>query len=238
MNTPHIPQSIQQKYRTYLYTIWYGDAGILVNKGFPSFGTTQDGAYASTLKNYNLPDFILRMIADECDSDLLDKGRMDDRLQSMNEQALKTLHRIFVECENDAEGRFAQYRFYVYVSSAFHKCEIMVDETIPGESQKNHKFHVAVKNRGMYIAVAQNKSVGNAVSKREVARFYDTVDDVKRGEHGTLLSEAVYGSSVGIKAEAVEELRQLSASRPDDEENRIDFRVASFENNIYTVTKC
>ena len=210
----------------------------MINKGFPTFGTTQDGVHLSTLKNYNLPDFILKMVAAECDSELLEKGRMDDRLQSMNEDALKMLYRIFVDCEDDDAGRFAQYRFYAYISSAFHKCEILVDEAIPGESQKNHKFPVAVKNKGMYIAVAYNKSTGNPISKREVGRFYDMVDDVKQGEHGTMLSEAVYGSSVGIKKDAIEELRTLSAARPDDDENRVNFRVANFENSIYLVTKC
>lgn len=210
----------------------------MINKGFPTFGTTQDGVHLSTLKNYNLPDFILKMVAAECDSELLEKGRMDDRLQSMNEDALKMLYRIFVDCEDDDVGRFAQYRFYAYISSAFHKCEILVDEAIPGESQKNHKFPVAVKSKGMYIAVAYNKSTGNPISKREVGRFYDMVDDVKRGEHGTMLSEAVYGSSVDIKKDAIEELRGLSASRPDNDENRVNFRVANFENSIYLVTKC
>ena len=210
----------------------------MINKGFPTFGTTQDGVHLSTLKNYNLPDFILKMVAAECDSELLEKGRMDDRLQSMNEDALKMLYRVFVDCEDDDAGRFAQYRFYAYISSAFHKCEILVDEAIPGESQKNHKFPVAVKSKGMYIAVAYNKSTGNPISKREVGRFYDMVDDVKRGEHGTMLSEAVYGSSVGIKKDAIEELRALSAARPDDDENRVNFRVANFENSIYLVTKC
>ena len=156
----------------------------------------------------------------------------------MNEDALKMLYRIFVDCEDDDAGGFAQYRFYAYISSAFHKCEILVGEAIPGESQKNHKFPVAVKSKGMYIAVAYNKSTGNPISKREVGRFYDMVDDVKRGEHGTMLSEAVYGSSVGIKKDAIEELRALSATRPDDDENRVNFRVANFENSIYLVTKC
>lgn len=214
------------------------DDGSMINKGFPTFGTTQDGVHLSTLKNYNLPDFILKMIAAECDSDLLEKGRMDDRLQSMNEKALKTLYRIFVDCEEDDSGRFAQYRFYAYVSSAFHKCEILVDESVPGETQKNHKFPVAVKSKGVYIAVTYNKSAGNPISRREVRRFYDIVDDVKRGEHGTMLSEAIYGSSVGIKKDAVDELRALSRGRPDDEENRINFRMANFENSIYSVTKC
>ena len=53
-----------------------------------------------------------------------------------------------------------------------------------------------------------------------------------------MLSEAVYGSSVDIKKDAIEELRSLSASRPDNDENRVNFRVANFENSIYLVTKC
>ena len=209
----------------------------MVNKGFPSFGTTQNGIHVATLKNYNLPEFVLEMIAAECNSDLLEKGRLEDRLLSMNEDALNMLHRVFVDCEDNDEGMFAQYRFYVHVSSAFHKCEVLVNETVPGKAE-NHKFHVAVKSKGMYIAVAQNKSIGNSISKREVLRFYNMVDDVKQGEHGTLLSNAIYGSSVGIKSNAIEELRNLSKARPSNEENRIDFRMASFENKIYTVVKC
>lgn len=205
----------------------------MVNKGFPTFGTTQNGAHISALKNYNIPELILKIIATECDSELLEKGRLEDRLQSMNEGALKLLHRIFVDCEDDARGQFSDYRFYAYISSAFHKCEILMDEQVPGESGKNHAFLVAVKNNGVYVAVAQNKASGNSISKKEMARFYDSVDDVKRGEHGTMLSEAVYGSSVGIKTDAVNELVSLIKDRPKDDENRIGFKIVNFENNIY-----
>ncbi len=79
----------------------------MVNKGFPKFGMSQAGAFVADLKNYNLPDFILVMVAKECNSELLERGRIDDRLQSMNDQALEHLHRIFVKCEEDDEGRFA-----------------------------------------------------------------------------------------------------------------------------------
>lgn len=205
----------------------------MVNKGFPTFGTTQNGAHISTLKNYNIPELMLKIIAAESDSDLLEKGRLEDRLQSMNEKALKRLYRIFVDCEDDAKGQFSNYRFYAYVSSAFHKCEILMNEQVPGESGKNHTFLVAVKNNGVYIAVAQNKPTGNSVSKKEISRFYESVNDVKHGEHGTMLSEAVFGSSVGIKTDAVKELGSLSKELPKDEENYIGFRIVNFENNIY-----
>ena len=210
-----------------------------VNKGFPKFGMSQAGAFVAALKNYNLPDFILVLIAKECKSDLLERGRIDDRLQSMNDEALETLYKIFVECEEDKAGKFAQYRFYAYVSSRYHKCEVLVNESIPGRTGKNHKIPVAVKNNGMYIAVAQNKAVGNPVNKRETTRFYETVDDIKRGDHGTMLSDAIYGSSVGFRGDALVELENLSRARTDeDPENVLDFKSASFENNIYSVIKC
>lgn len=176
------------------------------------------------------------MVAVDCDSDLLERGRVGARLQSMNERALKTLCRIFIDCEDDDAGRFARYRFYAFMSSAFHKCEILADESVPGRSGKSRVFPVAVKREGVYAAVAYNKTVGSPVSAREARRFYDAVDNVKRGEHGTMLSEAIYGSSVGVKKEAVGELRTLSSARPGGEENRIDFRVADFEDGIYSVT--
>jgi len=210
----------------------------LVNKGFPKFGMSQAGSFVAALKNYNLPDFILVLIAKECKSDLLERGRIDDRLQSMNDDALHLLHKVFVDCEEDDAGKFAQYRFFAYVSSMYHKCEVLVNETIPGATGKNHKILVAVKNNGMYISVAHNKAKGNPVNKKETDRFYQMVDDIKKGDHGTMLTDAVYGSSVGFRADALVALKELSESRDNDPENKLDFKTANFENNIYSVTKC
>ena len=210
----------------------------MVNKGFPKFGMSQAGSFVAALKNYNLPDFILVLIAKECKSELLERGRIDDRLQSMNDDALHLLHKIFVDCEEDDAGKFALYRFFAYVSSMYHKCEVLVNETIPGHSGKNHKILVAVKNNGMYISVAQNKAKGNPVNKKETNRFYEMVDDIKKGDHGTMLTDAVYGSSVGFRSDALLELKELSKSRDNDPENKLDFKTANFENNIYSVTKC
>jgi hypothetical protein len=210
----------------------------MVNKGFPKFGMSQAGSFVAALKNYNLPDFILVLIAKECKSELLERGRIDDRLQSMNDDALHLLHKVFVDCEEDDAGKYAQYRFFAYVSSMYHKCEVLVNETIPGATGKNHKILVAVKNNGMYISVAHNKATGNPVNKKETDRFYDMVDDIKKGDHGTMLTDAVYGSSVGFRIDALVALKELSKSRDNDPENKLDFKTANFENNIYSVTKC
>ena len=210
----------------------------MVVKGFPKFGMSQAGAFVAALKSYNLPDFILVIVAKECKSDLLERGRIDDRLQSMNDDALMLLHRVFVDCEEDPAGKYAQYRFFAYVSSMYHKCEVVVNETIPGLSGKNHKIPVAIKNNGMYIAVAYNKATGNPVNKKETTRFYDMVDDIKKGDHGTMLTDGIYGSSVGFRRDALVELGNLNKSRPNDPENKLDFKTANFENNIYSVTKC
>ena len=210
----------------------------MVNKGFPKFGMSQAGAFVTTLKNYNLPDFILVLVAKECKSELLERGRIDDRLQSMNDDALELLHKVFVDCQEDTAGKYAQYRFYAYVSSIYHKCEVIVNDTIPGVTGKNHKIPVAIKNNGMYIAVAYNKATGNPVNKKEITRFYEMVDDIKKGDHGTMLTDGIYGSSVGFRLDGLKELETLSNSRTDDPENMLNFKTANFENNIYSVTKC
>ena len=210
----------------------------MVNKGFPKFGMSQAGAFVTTLKNYNLPDFILVLVAKECKSELLERGRIDDRLQSMNDDALEFLHKVFVDCQEDAVGKYAQYRFFAYVSSIYHKCEVIVNDTIPGATGKNHKIPIAIKNNGMYIAVAYNKATGNPVNKKEIVRFYEMVDDIKKGDHGTMLTDGIYGSSVGFRLDALKELETLSDSRTDDPENMLNFKTANFENNIYSVTKC
>ena len=210
----------------------------MANKGFPSFGMSQAGAFVTALKNYNLPDFILKLVAKDTNSELLERGRISDRLQSMNDKALELLNAIFVQCEDDVKGRYAQYRFFAYVSSMYHKCEILVNETIPGKSGKNHKVAVAVKSNGMYIAIAFNKATGNAVNKKYLTNFYEIADDVKNGIHGTQLTDAIYGSSVGFRGDALVELERLSKSRKQNPEDKLEFKTANFENRIYSVTKC
>ena len=210
----------------------------MTNKGFPSFGMTQAGAFVASLKNYNLPDLILKLIAKECDSSLLERGRIDDRLLSMNDKALELLHEIFVNCVEDTKGKYAQYRFYAYVSSMYHKCELVINEVIPGKSGKNHTIPVAVKSNGMYIAIAFKKAKGHPINKKDVIKFYETCDDVKNGEHGTQLVDAIYGSSVGFRGDALVELEKLSKSRNQDLEQKLEFKTANFENRIYSVTKC
>ena len=210
----------------------------MVKKGFPSFGITQCGSLVADLKNYNLPDFILTLVAADCDSDLLERGRIDDRLSSMNDAALELLHKVFVDCEEDKVGKYAQYRFFAYVSSMYHKCEVVISEVIPGKSGKNHKIPIAVKQNGMYIAVGFNKPTGHSVSKKDIIRFYEIVTDVKNGDHGTQLIDAIFGSSSGFKVEAIVELEKLSKSKVTDPENQLNFKTANFENRIYSVTKC
>ena len=210
----------------------------MVNKGFPKFGMSQAGAFVTALKNYNLPDFILKLVANDTDSELLERGRISDRLQSMNDTALELLNAIFVECKEAPKGKFAQYRFFAYVSSMYHKCEILVNESIPGKSGKNHKIPVAVKSNGMYIAIAFNKPTGNPVNKKYLTAFYDIADDVKNGIHGTQLTDAIYGSSVGFQGDALVELEKLSKSRKQNPEDKLEFKTANFENRIYSVTKC
>jgi hypothetical protein len=207
----------------------------MVNKGFPNFGTSKSGSFVAILKNYNLPDFVLTLVAKECKSPLQERGRLDDKLKSMSDSALELLHKVFIGCEEDDAGKYAQYRFFAYVSSMHNKCEVIVNETIPGASGKDHKVLVAVKDNGMYISLAHNKATGNPVNKKEISKFYEMVDDIKKGDHGTMLTDAVHGSSVGFRKEALEYIAALSKSRGSDPENKLDFKMANFENNIYSV---
>ena len=209
-----------------------------IKKGFPHFGISQSGAFIADLKNYNLPDFILTLIAKECDSDLLERGRIDDRLTSMNDASLELLHRVFVDCDEDKAGKYGQFRFYSYVSSMYHKSEILINDTIPGKSGKNHKIPIAVKMNGMYVAIGFNKAKGGSVTKKDVNKFFLIATDVKNGEHGTQLIDAVLGSSVGFKGEAIVELENLSKMEQKDPGNKLNFKTANFENRIYSVTKC
>jgi len=54
--------------------------------------------------------------------------------------ALELLHRVFIDCEEDTEGKHAQYRFFAYVSSMYHKCEMMINEQYLENLGKNTRF--------------------------------------------------------------------------------------------------
>ena len=210
----------------------------MVNKGFPQFGITQESEHITALRNYNLPDLVLRLVAKQCKSDIQSKGRVDDRLQSMNEEALEMLYRVFVDCETDEAGKFATYRFYAYISSTHHKCEVIINETIPGKSGKNHKVPIAIKSNGVYIAVAFNRAVGRPVSRADMSRMHDIAYDIKRGDHGTQLGESTYCSSTGFKEEALTEISRISKIKGKSLDGAIAFKAANFENNIYSAISC
>lgn len=208
------------------------------NKNFPKFGNQQTGPYIEALKNYALPDFILKLVAKECDSDLSEKGRTDKKLQSMNQSAIELLYKIFVKCDNDNSEKYAKYRFYAYVSSSYHKCEILIDEMIPGNSGKNHKIPVAVKENEMYIAIAFNKSTKRAVTKKEIQKFYNISADIKQGEHGTQFIDSIYCSTSGFMGNALVQLENLNEKRSKNPESKINFNLANFENNIFSSIRC
>ena len=93
-----------------------------------------------SLKNYALPDFILALFARECNSDLAERGRIDKKLHSMNEESIELLYKIFVKCDKNESGQYAQYRFYAFVASMYYKCEVLINEVMPGKSGKNYKL--------------------------------------------------------------------------------------------------
>jgi hypothetical protein len=205
----------------------------LVNQGFPQFSRMQDNAHVEILKNYTIPDFVLKIIAKSCNSGFAEKGRYHFKLESMNDKSIEMLYDIFVLYKNDAAGKFTQYRFYTYVASLYPKCEFLINESIQG-LKKKHKVAVAVKSGGTYVAIAENKSTGNPINKKDITKFFDVIDDVKNGEYGTTLSDAIYCSSVGFRPDALVKLELLKESMSIDPENIIHFKTVNFQENMYS----
>ena len=205
-----------------------------MNPGFPTFGRMQDGAFIEVLKNYTLPDFILKLIAKTCNSKLVERGRLYNKLQSMNDESLVLLHKIIVECKNDDAGKFMQYRFYAYVSSIYPKCEFLVNHSIPG-LKSDHKVAVAIKSNGVYVAVAINKVSGNQVNKKDITKFFEMVYDIKNGEYGELFTDAIYCSSVGFRSDALVQLESLMNTTQSNSENKIYFKTVVFDDGMYSL---
>ena len=205
-----------------------------MNPGFPTFGRMQDGAFIEVLKNYTLPDFILKLIAKTCNSKLVERGRLYNKLQSMNDESLVLLHKIFVECKNDDAGKFMQYRFYAYVSSFYPKCEVLVNHSITGLTCV-HKVAVAIKSNGVYVAVAINKVSGNQVNKKDITKFFEMVYDIKNGEYGELFTDAIYCSSVGFRSDALVQLESLMNTTQSNSENKIYFKTVIFDEGMYSL---
>jgi len=205
----------------------------MTNKGFPKFSRMQDNAHIKILKNYTIPDFVLKIIAKTCDSGFAEKGRYHAKLESLNDKSIEMLYDIFVQYKNDNAGKFIQYRFYTYISSLYPKHEILINESIQGV-EKNHKVEVAVKSNGSLVAIAENKPTGNPINKKDITKFFDVITDVKDGEYGTTLSDAIYCSSVGFRPDALVELESLKQSRGVDPENIIHFKTVNFQDNMYS----
>ena len=193
----------------------------------------QDNAHIEILKNYTIPDFVLKIIAKTCDSGFAEKGRYHAKLESMNDKSIEMLYDIFIQYKNDDAGKFTQYRFYTYVASMYPKYEILINESIQGV-EKNHKVAVAVKSGGSLVAIAENKPTGNSINKKDIVKFFDVITDAKDGEYGTTLSDAIYCSSVGFRPDALVELESLKESRCIDSENIIHFKTVNFEDNMYS----
>jgi hypothetical protein len=206
----------------------------LANQGFPRFSRMQDNAHVEILKNYTIPDFVLKIIAKTCNSGFTEKGRYHAKLESMNDKSIELLYDIFVQYKNDDAGKFTQYRFYTYVSSLYPKCDILINESIQGEHKK-HKVAVAVKSSGSFVVIAENKTIGNSINKKDITKFFDVINDVKNGEYGTTLSDAIYCSSVGFRPDALVKLESLKESRENDPENTIHFKTVIFEDNMYSI---
>lgn len=152
----------------------------------------------SQLANYNLPHFVLEQVANKCNSALVSKGKITTILGSMNEPALALLHRIFVQCEEDEDGKFSDYRFVVFISSSIHS-RLMLDQTITGKSGTAYRVKVAVFGDQGLIAVGENKSKGEKVSVDELLQFNEMVKDLSKSKDGQNLLYAFYGSSVGYE---------------------------------------
>ena len=205
---------------------------------FPGSVTSQVSPHMQSLKNYNLPDFILKLVARECESELAEKGKLDKKLKSLNNNAIELLYKIFVNCDENESGMYNKYRFYAYVSSMYHKCEILLDEVIQGKSGKSYQVPVAVKDNGMYIGVAFNKDTKTPATKQEIKKFHNIVNDIKNGELGTQLIDATYCSSIGFSDGAIAELENYNMEESEQSNTKIKFKIASFENRIYSLIKC
>jgi len=152
----------------------------------------------SQLANYNMPHFVLEMVAAKCNSELVKKGKITTILSSMNESALSLLHKIFVQCEDDDTGEFSDFRFGVFVSSKVH-AKLMFDQTVTGKSGAAYKVKVAVFGDQGLIALGENKSRGERVSLDELQRFAEMIKDVSKSNDGQNLLYGFYGSSVGYE---------------------------------------
>ena len=206
----------------------------MVNQGFPQFSRMQDNVHVEILKNYTIPDFVLKMIAKTCDSKFAEKGRYHAKLESMNDKAIELLYDIFIQYKNDDAGKFTQYRFYTYVSSLYPKCDILINESIQGEHKK-HKVAISIKSSGSLVAIGENKTIGNSINKKDITKFFDVINDIKNGEYGTTLSDAIHCSSVGFRTDALIELELLKKSRCIDAENTIHFKTVNFEDEMYSI---
>ena len=87
--------------------------------------------------------------------------------------------------------------------------------------------------QGRIIVQVAVKREGDLIQNKELL-----MGKTKNGEQGTMLIDAIYASSVGFKGESLVEIEMLSTARNnDDPENKLNFKTAYFENDIYSITQ-
>jgi len=204
----------------------------MTNRGFPQFSRMQDNAYVEVLKNYTIPDFVLKLVGKSCNSEISKTGRYPAKLESMNDKSIELLHDIFVLYKNDDFGLYDKYRFYTYIASLYPKSEILINHDIFG-FEKKHRVSVAVKDSGSYVAIAQNKSSGNPINKKDITKYFEMVMDIEKGEYGTVLSDIIQCSSVGYRSDALVELNSLLKLDDIISEHDFNFKAVNFEDNMY-----
>lgn len=176
----------------------------MAKKGFPSFGLAVDGVKLSGLSSYAIPPLVMRMVAARHDSDLAEKGSQSARLQSLNDPAIDELHKAFVL--GDPDPRFAAYRFYAFMSGLSPKAMLVPDEEMPG-AVMGRRFDAVLLEGGLCVMVAAAKVSGNPASAADVRKFREAVQDVLAGEQGGGIRDALFATSVGVTAGAIDGMK-------------------------------
>jgi hypothetical protein len=159
------------------------------------------------LEDYKIPVPILEYVAQKTRSPIEVKGSFRKIYESMNDEALELLYRVFVKREVDRAGRFLELRLADFIMKK-HKDISKVDfrKKLVGASKAIHEIDVVGYNEKEDVKVI-GECKTRASTKDHITKWFKEVEDLLRGDYGETLGYAYFMSLGGYTEDAIKMIK-------------------------------
>jgi hypothetical protein len=161
------------------------------------------------LEKYKIPLPILEYVAKRVRSPIAKSTRLLKVYESMDNKALNMLHRAFVKCEIDKQGKFLEFRLANYLMRQF-KNVVKADfrKKCHGASGVSHEIDVVGYNaKEEVIAIGECKT--GLVTKDHISKWLKEIDDIAKSGEYDKLDQAFFLSAGGYTEDSIKMIRDV-----------------------------